>query len=356
MPLDEEILQDIRQAESIAEMAQAVKRIPKAVTALMHEKAHACKIAGVVSEITDSVTKKLLQRAENLMVIKGRGLPPVEYCWLALGSGGRREQTLSSDQDSAIIHGDVSPESEAGVRDYFLELAQYVTDGLAQCGFEKCPGHIMATNPEWCRSLTSWKSMVHRWTFSPNPEAIRQFTIFLDFRPIYGLEDLAHTLRVYTLALIQNAPILLHNFTKDALSHRVPLTMFKNVLLEREKAHKNEVDLKRAACVHIVDCIRIFAMRESIAEVNTLERLGQLTQRDVFSVEEFEDDAGAFQSLMMFRIRENLRKIELGLPLDNYISPENLSKSDRLVLRQSFLAVDRLQMKTGIAFQVEGLL
>lgn len=348
------IIKNIELAENIKELAQASKLINKIVATMMREKASASEISEVFSELYDSITKKLLIQAEDLMIREGRGLPPVDYCWLTLGSGGRKEQTLSSDQDSALIYEDVLPEEEAIVQEYFLQLAQYVTNGLEQCGLVKCPGNIMATNPEWSRSISNWKNKVHQWTYTPNPESTRQFTIFLDFRSVYGQDYLAQTLRDYTLRLFRAAPTILHHLAKDDLSHRVPLNLFKQVILEKNKDHKNEVDLKKAACVHVVDCIRIFAMRESIDEVNTLARLNKLVQFETLSADDAEYYEAALQFLMIFRLRENLRKLSLGSTLDNYINPDNLSKRERSVLRESFLAVDRLQTITGVAFQVEG--
>lgn len=344
------IVKDIELAGSIEELAQAVKQINKTVATMISEKASASEIGEVVSELYDILTQRLLLLGENLMVEKGFGRPPVDYCWLTMGSGGREELTPSSDQDSAIIYADVSPEEEGKIKDYFRELAQYVTDGLDQCGLIKCPGNIMPTNPEWCRSLTTWKSTVQQWASTPNPDAVRQFTIFLDFRPVFGQDYLAQTLRDYTLDLFRTNPALLHFLTSDALSHRVPLNLFKNVILEKNKDHKNEVDLKKSAGVHIVDCIRIFAMRESVVEVNTLARLKKLVQFEAISADDAEYYEAAFQSLMMFRMRENLRKLGLGFIPDNYINPTNLSERERSVMRESFLAVDRLQTVTGLAF------
>ena len=345
------IVKDIELAGNIEELVQAVKLLNNTVATMISEKASASEIGEVVSELYDILTRRLLLLAENLMVTKGLGSPPVDYCWLTMGSGGREELTPSSDQDSAIIYADVSPDEEGKIKNYFRELAKYVTDGLDRCGLIKCPGNIMPTNPEWCRSLMSWKSTLNEWASTPNPNAVRQFTIFLDFRPVYGQDYLAQTLRDYTLRLFRTTPALLHFLTSDALSHRVPLNLFKHVILEKNKDHKNEVDLKKSACVHIVDCIRIFAMRESIAEINTLARLKKLVQFEAISTDDSEYYEAAFQSLMMFRMRENIRKLDLGFIPDNYINPNNLSERERSVLRESFLAVDRLQTVTGLAFQ-----
>ncbi|MHB1651156.1 MAG: DUF294 nucleotidyltransferase-like domain-containing protein [Desulfitobacteriaceae bacterium] len=348
------LVKSIDSARNVEELADVAKLMNNVLVTMVKEKAPANEISEVVAELNDSLTRRLLVLAEDHLSREGLGRPPVEYCWLTLGSGGRKEQTLSSDQDNAIIYA-VPVEGEGiKVGEYFGAIAKYVVDGLEKCGFVKCPGNTMAINPAWCQSLNGWKTMVHKWTYSPNPDSTRQFSIFLDFRSVYGREGLAQELRDFTLHLFRIAPTILHHLAKDDLSHRVPLNLFKQVIVEKNQEHKDEVDLKKAACIHVVDCLRLFALREGITETNTLGRLNKLVQLQVFSSDEAEYFEAAIQSLMLFRVRENLRKLSLGKIPDNYINPNNLSKRQRSVLRESFVAVDRLQTLASTSFQVDG--
>ncbi len=348
------VLKEIESAATVDELAHAAGLTGKITATMVVEKAAATEICEVVSELVDQLTRRLLAMAEEQLTKEGLGLPPADFCWLTMGSGGRREQMLGSDQDNAIIYADVPKEQEPRVKSYFLRLAQYVCDGLAQCGITKCPGNIMASNPGWCQSLADWRTSVHTWAYSPSPDSTRQFTIFLDFRPVSGQNYLARQLRDYTLRLLRTAPTILHHLAKDDLAHKVPLSMFKQVIVEKRKEHKHEVNVKTAACVHVVDCIRIFAMREGVADTCTLDRLKKLVDIDAFAADDAEYYEAALQSLIMFRIRENLRRLSMGLVPDNYINPEKLSKRERSVLRESFGAIERLQTATGVAFQVEG--
>ncbi len=348
------IVKAIESSASISELAEAAKLVNKVLVTMLAEKAPANEICAVVSELNDSITKRLLVMAEEYLADKGLGLPPIDYCWLTLGSGGREEQTLSSDQDNAIIYADPPPGQEDRIKEYFAVLADYVVDGLEACGIAKCPGNTMATNPDWCQSLTGWKTVIHKGVYSPNPDSSRQFSILLDFRSVYGQENLALELREFTARLFRAAPMILHHMAKDDLSHRVPLNLFKHVIVEKSKEHKDQVDLKKAACVHIVDCIRIFGMREGLSETNTLARMNKLVQLEALSAEEAEYYEAAFQSLMMFRIRENLSKMSSNLGPDNYINPSKLSRRQKTVLRESFMAIDRLQTFTSTVFQVDG--
>ncbi len=350
------LVKSIDSAKSTEELAEAAKLMQKILVTMVKEKAPAKEISEVVAELHDSLTRRLLILAEEKLYHEGWGGAPVEYSWLTLGSGGRKEQTLSSDQDNAIIYAEPKPEAETKTKAYFAALAEFVVNGLAQCGFVKCPGNTMATNPAWCQSLTGWKTQVHQWTYSPNPDSTRQFSIFLDFRPVYGLDSLPEALRDFTFRLFRTAPTILHHLAQDDLSHRVPLNLFKQVILEKSSQHKDEVDLKKAACIHVVDCVRLFALREGIAETSTLGRLNKLVQLELFSADEAEYFEAAIQSLMLFRIHENLRKLSLGQVPDNYVNPNSLSKRQRSVLRESFIAVERLQSLMGTSFNVEGQL
>lgn len=347
------LVRSIDSAKNTEELAETAKLMQKVLVTMVKDKAPAKEISEVVAELHDSLTRRLLTLAEEQLYQEGWGRVPVAYCWLTLGSGGRKEQTLSSDQDNAIIYAEPLSEDAAKVKAYFAALAEIVVNGLERCGFVKCPGNTMATNPAWCQSLTGWKAQVHQWTYAPNPDSTRQFSIFLDFRPVYGEETLAETLRDFTLHLFRIAPAILHHLAQDDLAHRVPLNLFKQVIVERNSQHKDEVDLKKAACIHVVDCIRLFALREGIRETSTLGRLHKLVQLEVFSADEAEYFEAAIQSLMLFRLHENLRKVSLGQVPDNYVNPNMLSKRQRSMLRESFIAVDRLQSLTAASFQVE---
>ncbi len=348
------IVSKIEAAKNSDELVAAATAIHKILACMINDKAPASEICEVISEVYDRLTRHLLTLAEDKLADAGMGLPPADYCWLTLGSGGRKEQTLASDQDNAIIIANCPPDLEQTVHNYFSALAEIVVDTLERCGFARCPGNLMATNPLWCQSLSKWKTTVHKWIYTPNPESSRQFTLFLDFRPVYGQEHLANELREYTLRLFRIAPTILHHMAKDDLQHRVPLSLFKQVLLEKNKEHKDEVDLKRAACVHIVDCIRVFSQRDGIADTSTLSRLNKLVQIGAFQADDAEYIEAAFQSLMLFRLRENLRGLSQGKAPDNYINPNMLSKRQRSVLRESFLAVERLQTFTSSSFHVDG--
>jgi CBS domain-containing protein len=333
----------IESARSGNELAEIAPMIPTVLASMLNDKAPVKEISIVISELYDRLTRRLLTLGENSLAKNGWGLPPVDYCWLALGSSGRKEQTLASDQDNAIIYADPPQVQDLQVRSYFSALASYVVDGLAQCGFAKCSENLMASNPLWCQPLSKWKSDLQRWAHSPKHGQTRQFTLFLDFRSIYGHTHLADGLRDYCLRMFRNSPSILRQMTKEDLRETAPMQQFSTAA----------IDLSRSACVHIVDCIRIFTLHEGLRENSTWDRLNKLVEVGAFPADEAEYLEASYQSLMLLRLRENLRKLGTGQSPDNCISPETLSKRQRSVLRESFMAIERLQSFTRRNFNLD---
>lgn len=345
---------NIESRKTVQGLADSTSEVDKVLTAMVAENASAEEIFEVISEFYDRITRKIIQIAEAEMIAEGFGPPPVDYCWITMGSGGRKEQTLRTDQDNGIIYQDVPASQSEKVADYFSRLAGKVVEGLYQCGFAKCKGNVMATNPEWCRPLRQWYRVVSQWVSEPVPAMVRFLTIFLDFRPVYGQKQLAQDLRQFVLRRFQESPVMLHFLAKDDLEHKVPLGFFRQFITEKSGEHKDEIDLKRAVCVHVVDCVRIFAFKAGITETTTFGRLRALKASGTMAEEDVDFFFTTYETLMSIRLKVNLEKFAQGLPADNYINPHKLSKRETSILRHSFLAVSRLQNFTGATFRVEG--
>jgi CBS domain-containing protein len=344
------IVNSIEKQTTIDGLAKASSEIDKVLQALVAEKASSREILLLITEFFDRLTRKVIQVCEREMIEEGHGAPPVAYSWITMGSSGRQEQFVKTDQDNGIIYENVPPEKEEEVARYFHLLAEKVVEGLFLCGFAKCKGNVMASNPFWCRSFNNWRDGISQWINKLDSENVRMMTIFLDFRHVYGKKSLCDLLRNYVTRSFQKSATVLLFLAKDDLGHRVPLNFFKQIITEKSKEHKNQVSLKGAACVHMVDCLRIFSLREGIVETNTFKRLDELAKRHVYSDEDMDLFQNAYEFLMMLRIRQSLAQISRGEQPDNYVNPDELNKRDRAALREAFIAVDRLQNLTGHAF------
>jgi CBS domain-containing protein len=344
------IVNSIEEKTTIEGLVKASAEIDRMLQALVSERASSQEILQIITEFFDRLTRKIIQVSEREMIEEGYGPPPINYSWINMGSSGRLEQFVKTDQDNGIIYEDVPEEREQEVADYFHLLAEKVVEGLYLCGFAKCKGNVMASNPKWCRSFKAWREAVEHWVNNLDGENIRLLTIFLDFRHIYGKKSLCDLLRNFVARRFQKASTALLYLAKDDLAHRVPINFFKQIVTEKSKEHRNKVNLKGAACVHVVDCLRIFCLREGVIQTNTFERLTALHKRDVFSKDDYELYTAAYESLMMFRIKESLKQLGRGEIPDNYIAPDELSKRDKADLREAFIAADRLQNLTGHTF------
>lgn len=346
------LVHDIDSQQDIEGLARIGTETDNLLNALVAEKAPVQEILMIISELHERITRKVVQLCEQEMIKLGFGPPPVDYCWVNMGSAGRHEQTARTDQDNMIIFKDSQDIENENLGEYFMKLALLVNEGLDRCGFAKCPGNVMASNPQWCKSLAEWEELVELWigSVSKDPQALRQLTILLDFRPVYGDKKLAETLWRNIIKIYGNSSAISHYLTQDELSSRVPVTMWGGFATEKTGPHKDEINLKSSACVHIVNCIRIYALKNGITETSTFGRLAELRKRGGLQPDEVDFIEASFETLMMFRIRENLKKVKSGQKADNYINPSHLSKQEREILKGAFTAVSRLQKLTGSIF------
>ncbi|MBU4533496.1 MAG: DUF294 nucleotidyltransferase-like domain-containing protein [Eubacteriales bacterium] len=340
----------IESANSLASLRETGKEVDNFLYALVTEKAPTRELMEIMAALNDKLTRRVVHLCEEQMVEDGLGAAPVPYCFVNMGSAARREQTLRTDQDNAVIYADPEPDQAESVRRYFLTLGERIVESLAECGFQKCKGNVVASNPAWCRSMSEWNGALHRWIYSPEPEGIRMLTIFLDLRPMHGDKGLTSILWERIFEAFERQTVITHMLTNDEVQLRVPLTMLGGFITEKSGPHKNELNLKSGVCIHIVNCIRVFAMRYKITEPSTFGRLEQLVKRGAISRDDAEFIQASFETVMMFRIRENVIKHRQGLAADNYIKPQTLSKREQAVLKDALSVISRLQKLTSSNF------
>lgn len=346
----------IESEQTLDGLREIGKEVDRFLYALVSEKAPTRELMEIMTELHDKLTRQIIRFCEKQMVDEGMGSPPVPYCFVNLGSAGRREQALRTDQDNAIIYADPEPGEAEAVQKYFLKLGAKIMEGLSECGFcgfLQCQGQVVASNPMWCRSLSNWRGVLHDCIFGLEPEGIRMLTIFLDFRPVYGDQTLADKLWTTVFDAFDKQTVVAHMLTDDENQFRVPLTMFGGFITEKSGEHKNQLNLKTSVCVHIVNCIRVFAMSSKIRETSTLGRLDRLVEAGAISRDDAEFIRASFETVMMFRIRENVIKHRQGRTPDDYITPSELSQRERAVLKDALSVISRLQKLTSAKFTDE---
>jgi CBS domain-containing protein len=326
---------DIYRAESIDELATISTRLPELQLQLANSSATALHIGEAVSSITDAFAERLLQLGEEKY-----GPPPVPYVWLAGGSQARQEQTCHSDQDNAmIISDDMQPEHV----DYFAQLAQFVSDGLNACGYIYCPGEAMASNPEWCQPLQVWQQYFSRWIGSPEPKSLMLSSIFFDLRPVFGDSSLFDQLQTEVLAQTQKSSIFIAYTAANALTHRPPLGIFKNLVLIHDEEHDRTLDIKHRGIVPVTDIARTLALAHGLRAVNTTDRLRAAIDTGGVSQAMGANLIDALEYIASLRIAHQARQIRRGEKPDNYLPPDNLSELERRHLKDAFSVIADMQ-------------
>ncbi|MFD1292422.1 DUF294 nucleotidyltransferase-like domain-containing protein [Lutibacter holmesii] len=301
-------------------------------------------VTKVISEINTAITKRAIR-----LSIKEIGTEsPVSYTWLALGSQGRKEQLLMTDQDNALVFENVPEEQLAETKKYFLELASKVTQKLHIVGFEYCPANIMASNPKWCLSVNEWKHQFKDWIKHPTSDKILNSIIFFDFEYIYGDQKLYDKMTKAVFKYIQKKQVFLGFLSKVTIENPAPLGFFKQFLVEADGENKDQFNIKNRAIRPLVDAARIFSLLHNISANNTIERYEKLMEIEPQNSDVFESCANAFKILLQFRTSQGLTNNDNG----KFVDINNLSKADRLKLKSCFKPIKNIQESLKLRFNV----
>ena len=269
------------------------------------------------------------------------GPPPVPYCFMIAGSMARDEQLLLTDQDNALVLDDsFDPEQHDA---YFAELAQFVSNGLAACGYAYCKGGIMASNPKWRQPLKVWRGYFTRWIEQPNPETLLNSSIFFDLDGVYGKTALVENLKELLAEKASGTPAFLAALARNALNRTPPLGFFRTFVMETDGRQKNIINLKGRGTAPLTDLIRVHALACGSKAQNSLERLDAIAATKLLPKEALDHLRYAFEFLSLVRIRHQAREVEAGNPPDNYVEPEQFSSSERHHLKEAFQVVSNAQ-------------
>jgi len=340
------LLQDVRSHKDIKSLAKTSREVDGVLNALIMEGAKTEEIMEIMSGVLTRLTRAVIRLSEKQMMERGLGPPPVDYCWINMGSAARHEQTMRTDQDNGIIFADSDSSHPDGLKDvasYLQTLAGLVVEGLKDCGFALCEGTVMANNPIWCRSVGQWKECIEKWADASDPEDIRAMTIFLDFRPVWGNQALAESVWETVFRVLDQTQAATQLLTNDDLNREKPIGLLGNIRTEKNGPYKDQFNLKTHGLVHLINGMRIYAISHGIRETSTLGRLKQLAAKGVFSKDTADLLQTGFETLMMFRIQTNAEKLAAGRTPDNYIRPSTMSRKQRNLLKDSLLAVVQMQ-------------
>jgi CBS domain-containing protein len=334
------LLEEIDRQTEIEALCKLGNQVPLLVRNLVEIGAKANNITRIISVLNDHIVGRLL----TLLQIE-LGPPPVPFVWIVMGSEGRMEQTLRTDQDNAILYEDPAPAWEAtkAAKLYFRSLGNQIIAHLVKCGYPLCKGGYMASKTVWRKPYSVWTGYFDEWMSTADEDVMLNAKIFLDFRCGFGSEELAEKLRDYVMDQVRRNRFFVNHLAKDSLVNKPPLSFFRNFIVERDEEHKNRLDLKMRGLVPVIDFARAMALKYGVRETNTTARLLALQAEGHIDQDICSEVLAAYDFLMHRRLVHQLRMVQQGLEPNNFVDPADLSDLEKQTLKGAFGVINRMQ-------------
>jgi len=290
-----------------------------------------------MTELVSALNGRVLKRIWELTVPE-----PLRQrcCLLVLGSEGRREQIMKTDQDNALI---VPDDVDQAVLDQAMKA---FSAELQACGWPPCPGGVMVSNPEWRHGVSAWSERLLRWSHSTDPKAMLDFAITLDARPVAGDSALFEALRPALMQAGRN-DVVLHHFAGAALAFHTPLTLFGNV-----KAGEHGTDVKKGGVFPLVHGLRALALRHGVPDRNSFRRAEGIAAAGGMSVELARDVQQALSVFLRLRLGHQIESARRGEVPDNHLRVSELRRLDRELLRDALAVVDSFKAHLKRSFHL----
>jgi CBS domain-containing protein len=322
------LIKEIKRAQSNKELKIVREKLSGLTQTSIYKNIPISHISAISGEITFSIIKRAIE-----LTILEIGTPPAKFSWLSIGSQGRKEQILLTDQDSMLIFDDVEAESYRDVKDYFLKLAKKTISALEKIGYPTCINGHMANNLVFCKSLSEWNKHFNSWISEPTENNNDLSNIFLDFDFVYGNTEFEKSIQNTVIIPRKNNARLYDFLGNITLKKPAPLNFFKKLNLEEDGLNKGKFDIKNKGIMPLIDAARLLIIAENIKGINnTYQRFKQLAINDPENKEVYKNAAEAFNELIKISTIEGLKNDNSG----QFITIEELSKSDKEKLKNAF--------------------
>jgi PAS domain S-box-containing protein len=329
-------IRNIENAETVIKISQYRDQLLILIRSLIEYNTNIQSITNFITLIADTITKRIIELA-----IKETGLPPTKFAFITMGSEGREEQTLATDQDNAIIFADVSLEKEEEVKQYFNRLGKFICDNLATSGYQYCKGNIMAKNNKWCQPYSTWKRYFTEWVTSSSPKDLLDIKIFFDFRCVYGEEELADELQHHIHHVTASYSTFFIYLSESVLNTNIPDTM---------QRLKVPVDVK-LLLLPLIDFARIYTIKQRLNETNTYRRLKAINNNGVLSKEVYNSVSFYYNFLMHLRLKHQVECYDSSTEINNVVNPSNLTDVDKQLLKSYYDVLEDLRTKINNDFK-----
>jgi len=333
------LIKEVSTAETVESLKKIHDKIPVLVKILLESGSRVRNITYLISTITDAITHRLIEFA-----IEEMGEPPAEFAFLALGSEGRREQTLVTDQDNAIVFEDVPNEKIAEVNRYFLYFGKKINLWLDKIGYQYCQGEVMAGNPQWCQPISRWKKYFSDWINQKSQDGLLGVAVFFDFRIVYGSEKYTDELRIHINKIIDGKNLFFRLLASEVSKYNIPTDIFKEDGVENGPRSPESFNIKNAISP-LVDFIRVYSIQHHVSESNSLFRLEKMLRMNIIPEEEYHEIENIYSRMMEIRFRSQVNAILDNKSPDNMVTREELTVIEQTMIRKTFSEIIRYQQK-----------
>ena len=324
----------IKRSKNIEELKNASKDLLIIIKSLHAKGVKVNHISNLIGQLNTKVYQKLYS-----LVL------PIELqnnaCLIVMGSEGRNEQIIKTDQDNALVIKD-------GIDiELYKPYMHEITKHLIDFGYPSCEGNIMVSNPFWCKTVNAYKNEIARWIESPTFQNYMDLAIFLDSFAVAGNKELLINLKNDLFDKVHDKDVFLAYFAKATLTFDTPNTI-TNII---NKSHY--IDIKKAAIFPVVQGIRSLALREKIKETTTIKRIKILEDKKILEKEKVAELLEVFEFVNTLRLKTQLEYIHNGKKVNNEINSHNLGKIERDLLKDSFKIINEFKRFISYTFRID---
>jgi PAS domain S-box-containing protein len=332
------LITDVRKAETEQQLKHCYNKLYLLITPLIKSDISCRYINRMTSAFSDAVIQRVIEWCLHEL-----GNPPVPFAFICMGSEGRMEETLLTDQDNAIIYEDVPSEKVAETGSYFLQLGASVCRMLDEIAYPYCKGNVMAMNPQWCKPISTWESYFSEWISAPEPHNILDVSVFFDFRNVYGDLGLTDRLRLKVHRLMHEYPICIYHMAHHLVHAKAP-----QIISDK---NTDGLDLKHATNL-ITMFARVYVLNHNIRNTNTRERLIALKTNKIIQENSVDEILYVYEFLMKLRFRNQIELKEKNLPMSNLLNTKKLMDIEIVFLKKILSLFPIYQNKIAVDFRV----
>lgn len=333
-------IRDATRVEALVPLAASLRETGRS---MLEQGVPISDVTHFISTTNDLISSRIVEWLAPQQAVEA------ELCWMVMGSEGRYEQTLHTDQDNAIVFADTDRAPDE-LRAQLLPRAREVNEVMSRCGIPLCRGGIMASNPQWCLSLAEWKERFALWIDRSDPQALLNATIFFDFRALHGTARLINELRAWLAERAQGHTRFLFQMTQNALRNRPPLGFFGGFVLTTHGDVPKALDLKVNAVTPFVDAARVYSLAAGVTVTSTVQRLREASARGRIPEAQADACVQAFLSMQQLRMQLQGRALAGSAQPTNVVDPHTLDESARRAIKRAMREANRLQARLARSY------